>query len=72
MKRIFLLSSLLFVIASYGQATFSIADYYPLAYQNEWRYTAPENWKEGDYISKIEADPTNFYEYFEGKFVRPI
>ncbi|QLG45048.1 hypothetical protein [Costertonia aggregata] len=37
-----------------SQEPFSITDFYPIADQNEWRYTAPDGWKDGDYISKIE------------------
>jgi hypothetical protein len=47
---------LVLVVAANGQ-TIKIKDYYPIADGNEWRYTAPPGWKDGDYVSKIERDP---------------
>lgn len=49
----------------YGQSTFLFSEYYPIADQNEWRYTAPENWKDGDYISKIEEKADRFAVLFD-------
>lgn len=72
MKSLLTLTTLLLFLISNAQDTFSIVDYYPIADQNEWRYTAPENWKEGDYISKIEADTSNFFHYFEGTAVSRV
>ncbi|TMM58645.1 hypothetical protein FEE95_04225 [Maribacter algarum] len=48
-----------------SQNTFSVHDYYPIADQNEWRYTAPEGWKDGDYVSKIVAIPKGFLSLFD-------
>jgi len=42
--------------------TIKTEDYYPIANGNEWRYTAPVNWKDGDYISKIVLDENRFQE----------
>ncbi|WP_394972701.1 hypothetical protein [uncultured Croceitalea sp.] len=47
-----------------GQNIFSIHDYYPIADKNEWRYTAPDDWKDGDYISKIEKESGEFIGLF--------
>ena len=33
--------------------TIKIRDYYPIADGNEWRYTAPPGWKDGDYVSQM-------------------
>jgi hypothetical protein len=47
---------LLFILlfaTSVSAQTFSAAKYYQLADGNEWRYTAPPGWKDGDYISRI-------------------
>ncbi len=45
--------------------TFKIDKYYPIADKNEWRYGAPEGWKDGDYISKIEEVNDDFAFLFE-------
>lgn len=39
---------------AFGQEILKLNDYYPVADGNTWRYTAPEGWKDGDYISRIE------------------
>ncbi len=54
-----------------GQESFSIQDYYPISDGNEWRYSAPEGWHDGDYISKIEMVPDGFPSLFnaiEGEY----
>ena len=55
----------LFWCTASSQKEFSIHDYYPIADQNEWRYTAPEGWKDGDYVSKIVAIPSGFPSLFD-------
>lgn len=56
----------LFCLSSYSfaQKSFNIKDYCPISNGNEWRYTAPPNWKDGDYISKIVLDKNNFASTF--------
>ena len=64
-KWIFLLTLMYGVLGSSQNTVLKITDYYPLAHNNEWRYTAPEGWKDGDYISKIAVDSTNFAHFFK-------
>ncbi len=52
------------IISSCSQNTFKINDYYPIADENEWRYTAPAGWKDGDYISRIEEVSGGFSSLF--------
>ncbi len=58
----FLLAGFLLCLPSAipAQKSFKISDYYPIADGNEWRYVAPPGWKDGDYISRIVHDKTNF------------
>lgn len=56
-KIIFLLFSVILFAVSISAQTFKAQDYYQLADGNEWRYSAPPGWKDGDYVSKIERDP---------------
>lgn len=49
-----------FSLVIVAQKTLKIGDYYPISDGNEWRYTAPPGWKDGDYISKIALDKNNF------------
>ncbi|MFP2995362.1 hypothetical protein ABN763_05610 [Spongiivirga sp. MCCC 1A20706] len=46
---------LLFVETS-AQKALKIGDYYPISDGNTWRYTAPEGWKDVDYISSIKKE----------------
>lgn len=55
---------LLTQVSLLGQEFFLIEDYYPIADKNEWRYVAPEGWKDGDYISKVVAVPNRFVPLF--------
>ena len=55
----------LFSLTLLGQDGFPIKEYYPITDQNEWRYTAPDGWKDGDYISKIEELPNGFSSLFD-------
>lgn len=48
--------AVLLAISCKPEKTTSTTDYYPIADNNEWRYTAPDGWKDGDYISRIEED----------------
>ncbi len=43
-------------VSSATAQTFKIKDFYQLADGNEWRYTAPSGWKDGDYVSRIVED----------------
>ncbi len=52
-----------FTIQISAQSIYSLERYYPLDHENEWRYTAPEGWKDGDYISSIVEDQSNFRDY---------
>ncbi|WP_350284605.1 hypothetical protein [uncultured Croceitalea sp.] len=47
-----------------SQEFFLMEDYYPIAAKNEWRYQAPEGWKDGDYISKIVVVSNRFVPLF--------
>jgi hypothetical protein len=49
--------AILLLAFSASAQTIKIKDYYHIADGNEWRYTAPPGWKDGDYISRIERDP---------------
>ncbi len=56
-KHRFLIGILLIMfglsVQIYAQKTVKIKKYYQLKAGNEWRYTAPPNWKDGDYISEM-------------------
>lgn len=65
MRRLFFLILLsLSIKASCQDDLFNIIEYYPIADQNEWRYVAPDGWKDGDYISSIKEDTTHFRKYY--------
>ena len=53
--RFLVIFFLLVFSVSISAQTFKIEDYYQLADSNEWRYTAPPNWKDGDYVSQMKA-----------------
>ena len=56
MSKIILVIAFIFIfIITISAQTFKIKDYYQLADGNEWRYTAPPNWKDGDYVSNMKA-----------------
>lgn len=38
-----------------------LSDYYPISNGNTWRYTAPEGWKDGDYISSIKKEENQLF-----------
>ncbi len=57
---------MLFCATLFGQEIYYLNKYYPIAHQNEWRYKAPDGWKDGDYISKIEEVREGFAELFKG------
>ena len=59
-RGVFALALMYGVLGSSQNNPIKITDYYPLADTNEWRYTAPEGWKDGDYFSRITADSTHF------------
>ena len=64
MKQIgFLLWIFLSTLLS-AQETINVFSYYPIVDKNEWRYTAPEGWKDGDYISRIEKDDQHFDRFY--------
>lgn len=74
--RIFAFGVLLMLIScntgtDANQTSFNLTDYYPLNDGNEWRYTAPENWKDGDYISKIVQDTQGFENYYSQRRSTP-
>ncbi len=48
-----------FSLQATTKKTIKIKDYYPIADGNEWRYTAPPEWKDGDYISSIKLVSDN-------------
>ncbi len=56
LKKNLLVFFVMYVLLGHSQnSILKIADYYPFSDGNEWRYTAPETWKDGDYISRIAA-----------------
>ena len=65
-NKVILVVALMYGVLCGSQNTaIKIRDYYPLAHTNEWRYTAPEGWKDGDYISRISADSTHFSRFLK-------
>lgn len=48
----------------FSQNLFQTEVYYPISDKNEWRYTAPEGWKGGDYVSLLQEEPNNFEDLF--------
>jgi hypothetical protein len=45
---------------------FRVKDYLQIRDGNEWRYTAPPGWKDGDYVSRIAEDKTaGFFRHFD-------
>lgn len=60
----------LYTIGLSCQRVFDTEQYYPIADANEWRYTAPEGWAEGDYISKIQEDKGHFADLFSTQIKR--
>ena len=66
MRALILLLSTFLVKSLIAQGDhLNLLEYYPFADQNEWRYVAPEGWKDGDYISKIEEDEARFRKYYK-------
>lgn len=53
---LFLLLSAYFSLLTVSGQTIKITDYYPIADGNEWRYTAPPGWKDGDYVSAMRGE----------------
>lgn len=64
----FSLAVIIFSLFSFSVTaqTFKTKDYYQLKNGSEWRYTAPPNWKEGDYVSRIvEDEKENIFRHFD-------
>lgn len=61
--RIIVCLILLLLTSNAAAQIISIEKYYQLRDGNEWRYTAPPNWKEGDYVSRIVAAENGFSEF---------